>query len=133
MSISYIQKDALLKYLTQNCQPESFQQFLITDITKATNLSVQDIGVLLSYFQRNKLIGEYSLRVSSPVLHIVVFLDAFEFFHRGGYTLFEQILLQETQKLMLEIENLKPSIGARLEKVTAIANNIIACIATFAR
>ena len=133
MNISYIHKDALLQYLTKNCKPECFQQLLIADITKATNLSVQEVSILLSYFHRNKLIGEYTLRVSSPVLHLIVFLDTFEFFHRGGYTLFEQILLQETQKLMLEIENLKPTVGARLEKITAIANNIIACIATFAR
>ena len=55
------------------------------------------------------------------------YAEAFDIFNRGGFVAQENLLQKEVEKLLLEIERLKPTFGDKAEKITTIANNL-ACI-----
>ena len=69
------------------------------------------------------------------LVHLLFFLEvhqsAFDLFNRGGFTMKENILQKEIEKLLLEVERLKPSLGDKVERITTIISNIANIIKPF--
>ena len=82
------------------------------------------LEAILAYFKRLRLIGSYNLRHQVPAVSVLLYTDAFDIFNRGGFYAQEELLQKEVQKLLLEIERLKPTLGDEIEKISTIGNNI---------
>jgi hypothetical protein len=79
----------------------------------------------LGFFEQRKCLGgriDFSLKV-----------PAFDFYARGGFTAQEELLQKNIEKLLLEIESLKPSMPGKIETITSIAANITTALGLFIR
>lgn len=79
------------------------------------------IGIM-KHFQRLNLISECSANAYkvSYLLH----LEASELLSKGGFKTQEELLQANIEKLLLEIEDLKPSLPHKAETITSIASGI---------
>ena len=98
---------------------------------EVTGYTPRFINAVLEGFQHEKLIGNLNLQFSSPSFYLEVYQSAFDLFNRGGFTMKENLLQKEVEKLLLEIEKLKPSLGDKVEKITSIISNIANIIKPF--
>lgn len=126
-------KDALLRYLCENAKPEKFYTVLLTDIRQGTALSDDHLDALFTYFTRNKLLidGFLHFTHAKPSASFIVTVEAFDVFRRGGFAFQEKVLQQEVEKLSLEIERLRPSLGDKIEQISTIAANLKSLISPF--
>ena len=132
MNITYKEKDLLLKYLCETCVAEASCNLSLQECLDETKLTIQDVNSILKYFQRIKLVGRFSLRWLCPIVSVELYTEAFDVFNRGGFTMQENLLQKEVEKLLLEIERLKPTFGDKIQKVSSIANNIAGIAGSFA-
>lgn len=131
MNITYKEKDKVLFYLCENLMPEKYQQFSLYDFCSTTEMKAQTLDVILSYFQRIGLIKSFNLRYSCPFVAIIIHTECFDIFNRGGFTVQENMLQKEVEKLLLEIESLKPTLGNKIEQISTIGNNIAGIVNGF--
>lgn len=124
MNITYKEKDKVLFYLCENLIPEKYQQFSLPDFCSNTEITPQTLDVILSYFKRIGLIESFNLRYNTPIVTIIIYTECFDIFNRGGFTVQENMLQKEVEKLLLEIESLKPTLGNKIEQISTIGNNI---------
>ncbi len=68
------------------------------------------------FFEQMKMLGG-NIRISMKV-------PAFDFYSRGGFVGLEELLKKNIEKLLLEIESLKPSMPDKISTITSIAGNI---------
>jgi hypothetical protein len=129
--ITFNEKDLLLKYLCKNCQPESLSDFSQKECLNVTGLKQLEINSILQYFLRIGIVGSFNLRYSCPTVFVELRMEALDILNRGGLTTQENMLQKEVEKLLLEIERLKPSIGDKIEQVSTIANNIAGIAGSF--
>ena len=59
-------------------------------------------------------------------------MEAIDFHNRGGFVAQEELLKNNIEKLLKEIEQLKPSFPEKAEKLATISNAILAAINLFA-
>lgn len=133
MNITYIEKDKVLSYLINYPKmiPESFSRIDFKDMQTNTGFTPDTINAILLGFQQEGIISRLSLRRSCPWFDLVIHQKACDLFNRGGFTMKENLLKQEVEKLLLEIEALKPTLGDKIEQFTTIANNIMSLIKPF--
>lgn len=133
MNITYIEKDKVLSYLINypKMTPESFSRIDFKDMQTNTGFTPDTINAILLGFQQEGIISRLSLRRSCPWFDLVIHQKACDLFNRGGFTMKENLLKQEVEKLLLEIEALKPTLGDKIEQFTTIANNIMSLIKPF--
>lgn len=133
MNIKYTDKDKILSYLVEaeNITPESLSFVDFKDMQEKTGYNPIFINAVLEGFQQEGIISDLNLRYSSPSFFLIVHQSAFDLFNRGGFTMQENLLQKEVEKLLLEIERLKPSLGDKIEQITTIANNIMGIIKPF--
>ncbi len=130
MQYTYKEKDKLLRYMCEHCTPEAMVQLDVNALL-AAGIAKQQLPALLSYFTRIGLISEPGYRHSAPLFSTIVYTEAFDLFNRGGFTVQEQLLEQEVEKLLLEIEALKPTLGDKVVKLLSIAGSISALLKPF--
>lgn len=70
----------------------------------------------LGFFNQMKMLGG-NIRISMKV-------PAFDFYSHGGFVGQEELLKKNIEKLLLEIESLKPSMPDKISTITSIAGNI---------
>jgi hypothetical protein len=58
-------------------------------------------------------------------------VNAHDFLSHGGFTAQEELLQKNIQKLLLELENLKPSMPEKVSTLTNIAANIATALGLF--
>lgn len=133
MNITYIEKDKVLSYLINypSMMPESFSRIDFKNMQINTGFTPDTINSILLGFQQEGLISRLNLRRSCPWFDLVIHQKACDLFNRGGFTMKENLLKQEVEKLLLEIEALKPTLGDKIEQFTTIANNIMSLIKPF--
>lgn len=124
MNITFIEKDKVLTYLCENLSPERPVYINLSHICSTTGCDTHTLAAILTYFNRIGLIGSFNLRHHSPTFLILLYTEAFDVFNRGGFAMQEEVLQKEVEKLLLEIERLKPTLGDKIEKITTIGNNI---------
>lgn len=85
------------------------------------------IGIM-KHFQRLNLISECSANAYKvSFLYILKHLNFFQ----GGFKAQEELLQANIEKLLLEIEDLKPSLPHKVETITNIAANIATAVGLF--
>lgn len=57
-------------------------------------------------------------------IRISMKVPAFDFYSHGGFVGQEELLRKNIEKLLLEIESLKPSMPDKISTITSIAGNI---------
>ena len=124
MNITYAEKDKVLTYLCENLTPEKVTHFSLSHFCSTTGCDSYTLEAILAYFKRLRLIGSYNLRHQVADVSVLLYTDAFDIFNRGGFYAQEELLQKEVQKLLLEIERLKPTLGDEIEKISTIGNNI---------
>jgi hypothetical protein len=124
--ISYELKDRVLKDLVS--QGMSYDIDLFTYASKHTCCD-ETMEALLDYFQDLGFIE--TLKCAGGQVTIFVKVYAHDFVGRGGFTIQEELLKKNIEKLLLEIESLKPSMNERIERITAIASNIATALGFF--
>ena len=129
--ITFKEKDLLLAFLCENCEPESNFSFSQQECLNVTGLKQLEINSILQYFLRIGIIGSFNFRYSCSVIYVELRMEALDILNRGGFTAQENMLQKEVEKLLLEIERLKPSIGDKIEQVSTIANNIAGIAGNF--
>ena len=127
------EKDALLRYLCEKNQPEKVCRRSLIEMRQATLLSDATIIALISYFHRCGLVQHVAGSFNSikPTADLLVTIEAFDFVRRGGFTFQEQILQNEIEKLTLEVERLRPSLGDKIEQISTIASNLMSLVKPF--
>jgi hypothetical protein len=134
MNITHKEKDKVLDLLcsgsfyAEEMSCPSRVQFM-----EMTGLDSRDLNSVLTYFARAGIISDLNYRHSSPLFSLIIYQDAFDIFNRGGFAAQEYMLQKEVEKLLLEIERLKPSLGDKIEQVSTIANNIAGIAGSFLR
>lgn len=133
MNINYYDKDKILSYLIKcdTVYPHENSIVDFDEMQEATGYSPRLINAILEGFQKEGLISNLNLRFSSPSFLLEVHQSAFDLFNRGGFTMKENLLQKEVEKLLLEVEKLKPSLGDKVEKITSIISNIANIIKPF--
>lgn len=132
MNITFKEKDIVLGMLCdEDVIPEKQTRIDSKKIVEKSGLDAQTIVAILKHFERNGFISDLNYRYSSPSFSLIVHQEAFDVLNRGGFTLQEAILKKEVDKLLLEIEHLKPSVGDKIERISSIANNIAGIVGSF--
>lgn len=133
MNITHTEKDEVLSYLVnyETVMPESLSCIDLVDMQSSTGYTCRFINSILMGFKQEGLISDLNLRCACPSFHVIVHQQAFDMFNRGGFTMKEDLLKKEVEKLLLEIELLKPTLGDKIEQFTTIANNIMSMISPF--
>lgn len=94
------------------------------EFIRECGLDSQIVNSILLYFQRIGIVKRVNYQHHSELFIIEILTEAFDLFNRGGFTMQENMLQKEVEKLLLEIERLKPTLGDKIEQVSTIANNI---------
>lgn len=131
MNISYKEKDSVLKVLCENFEPETMISASREEVLRTCGVDSSLFSSVLSYFQRNNLVSEVNYRHGAELFYVIVNIEAFDLYNRGGFTATEELLAKNIQKLLLEIENLKPSMPDRISTITTIASNITTALGFF--
>ena len=119
-------KDKVLSVLCswEDMYPEQYVVINTADFLKKADVNSRAAFAILNYFKRIGIIEDLSFMHSAPEFRLVINTEAFDIANRGGFVVQEQLLQKEVEKLLLEIERLKPTLGDKAEHISTIANNI---------
>lgn len=131
MEITSKEKNVVLKSLCDDAVLESLQRFETSKYIALLGGDAVKLNSLLTYFAKIHMIDSLNFRKSCPTFDAIVGVDASDFVCRGGFTLQEDMLDKEVEKLLLEIESLKPTFGDKMEKLSTIAANISGIVGSF--
>jgi hypothetical protein len=122
MKIDFEARDLVLKSLCTHLSPEKYVTPGTQDLIHDTGVDFDSLSAILNYFQRVGFIS--SLGVHRSSMSMILHLEAFDFFNRGGFYAQEELLQKNIEKLLLEIESLKPSMPDKVNTITSIAANL---------
>ena len=122
MKIDYISKDIVLNSLCENLKPERHLTGLISELFVGSDLGYETWSAILTYFQRIGFISE--LNIGRQGVSMILHVEAFDFLNRGGFYAQEELIKKNMEKLLLEIESLKPSLPDRVNTITTIVANL---------
>lgn len=88
-------------------------------------------SIILDQMEKKGLIQ--AERMLGGAVWVSLTADAYDFHSHGGFVGQEVLLQKNIEKLLLEIEDLKPSMPEKVEKLAAIAGGISAALALFIR
>ncbi|HNW71158.1 MAG TPA: hypothetical protein PKI01_12190 [Bacteroidales bacterium] len=122
-------KDSVLKYLCENIPCGVQKHFETKEMLSTTGLDFTDANAIMQYFERIGFIGNINLRLTDA--WVLLNVEACDFFSRGGFVAQEELLKKNIEKLLLEIESLKPSVPEKIATLTSIAANITTALSFF--
>ena len=126
------EKDAVLRVLCENgLNTEEYLRLNRPLFVSATGLDEQTVLSVLRHFQDMGLVSKLNYRFGADSFFLIVHTKASDLFRRGGFAMKEYLLEQEVEKLLLEIERLKPALGDKIERITTIAANIATLLKPF--
>ena len=129
MKIDYLLKDKVLRFLCDHYPAEQNRQIDLKELLKVSGVDFDSVNAVLSYFARVGLISDVNSR--RVALFLTLRVEAFDMLSHGGYTAQEELLKNNIEKLLLEIESLKPSMPEKVNTLTTIAANIVAAFGMF--
>lgn len=117
-------KDDLLKALVDNCRLESICKASKPDLIKLSKINdTKLINAILQQFGRMGLL-EKAVE-NKRGFDIILRIKAIDFFNRGGFVIQEELLVKNIEKLLNEIENLKPNTLEQTNYIASIATAIL--------
>ncbi len=87
------------------------------------------LEIILDYFEQMGFFEQ--CKMLGGTIDIYMKVPAYDFYSRGGFVGQEELLTKNIQKLLLEIENLKPSIPDKVSTITSIISNITTALGLF--
>lgn len=129
MNIDYSVKDRVLNALCESTPAEHDLPIDLPALLKKSGIDFDTLNAVLTYFQRIGFIGRLNCRRTHLSLELRT--EAFDSFNRGGFTAQEELLKKEIEKLLYEIESLKPSMPEKVNTITSIAANIATALGLF--
>jgi hypothetical protein len=121
-------KDKVLNKIVKD-SPELIFQFDSNDSLELFGLHRNIVCSILDYFENNGLINQDKFLGGGIMIEILV--PAHDIVSHGGFTAKEDLLTKNIEKLMLEIESLKPSFPDKAEKFATIISGIAAGLGLF--
>ena len=129
MLITSEQNDRVLRWLIEKdeevfgvCMDQSEELFGILPAS---------FGLILEHFADIGFIN--AKHTSGGFVRIRTKVTAHDFFSRGGFFAQDDLLKKSLEKLMLEIESLKPSMPGKIETISTIVANIATALGLFSR
>lgn len=119
-------KDGILKWLCFNTEPEVLGDIDISDLLVVTNTDFDTLNAVLTYFDRIGFLEELNSR--RVAISLIVRIEAHDFLLRGGFVAQEELLESNIKKLLLEIENVKPQLLDKGEKIATIGSAILSAL-----
>jgi len=98
-------------------------------LSRDLNIPFDVLDAIVGNFERLNLV--VATRLLGGGFRITLNAEAFDVFNRGGFVAQEYLLQKEVEKLLLEIERLRPTLGDKAERIISIANNIAGIAGTF--
>lgn len=116
---TYTEKDLLLAFICENCgysrlSEIPYERFPIKD--------KEIVCGIFKLFVRKELISDCKCGRSS--ITFLLRFEATDFLSHGGFQAQEELLQKNIERLLLEIESLKPAMPTKVETITNIASGI---------
>ena len=104
-------------------------EFNIRSYASDLGCSGDELDAVIRHFEARHLLN--AKRCLGGRVLVTVEVDAHDFVRRGGFTAQEELLKKNIEKLLLEIESLKPSMPDKVEQITSIAGSIATALGLF--
>jgi len=129
MEITPMVKDKVLDIICKECRLEALEKLNTAVMLEMSNLSYDELHAVLKQFERYNFISE--LVMHRVEFKLVLQLEALDFRKNGGFKSHDDLLKLNIEKLLLEIESLKPIFPDRVNTITAIIANITQALSFF--
>jgi hypothetical protein len=129
--INNIVKDRVLSSL---CNLQCFESMIYIDLKELlseTDTTFNELQAILMQFQRLGFVSDVNMRHLSPQILIVVYLEALEFYQKGGFQMQDEILRLNLEKLKLEVEQLSKDYPEKALTFSSILSNISTVLGLF--
>lgn len=129
--INNIVKD---RVLTALCNLQCFESMIFIDLKELlseTDTTFNELQAILMQFQRLGFVSDVNMRHLSPQILIVVYLEALEFYQKGGFQMQDEILRLNLEKLKLEVEQLSKDYPEKALTFSSILSNISTVLGLF--
>ena len=124
--ITYEMKDRVLNTIVEYGMKMGIN---VDDSGKEFGVNSQYLRAILDQLERLGFIEQDKMLGSA--IYINVNVEAHDFISHGGFKGQEDLLRNNIEKLLLEIESLKPSMPDKINTMTAIAANISTALGLF--
>jgi hypothetical protein len=121
-------KDRILNKIV-NESPEMTFGFDSEDSLEIFGFNAELVGSVLDYFEDIGLVDQDKFLDGEIMLEILI--PAHDLVTRGGFTAKEDLLTKNIEKLLVEIESLKPLIPEKIETISTLASEIKAGLSLF--
>lgn len=118
-------KDQILSYLCEYYELEGVCVLDNDELFEIVPVDLNELEAFIGQLKRMNLFGPDSVVVSETKTYIQIYLEAQDFLRIGGFTAREAILIQNIDKLDLEVQKLRENPSDTL----ATAANIAAILA----
>ena len=129
--INNIVKDRVLSSL---CNLQCFESMIYIDLKELlseTDTTFNELQAILMQFQRLGFVSDVNMRHLSPQILIVVYLEALEFYQKGGFQMQDEILRLNLEKLKLEVEQISKDYPEKALTFSSILSNISTVLGLF--
>ena len=93
------------------------------------NMNRDFLEMILNQFESKGFITQ--VKCIGGRIDMILNAEIYDFHSHGGFTAQEHLLKYNIEKLLLEIESLKPSLPDKINVVTTIASNIATALGLF--
>ena len=124
-------KDLVLSSL---CNLQCFESMIYIDLKELlseTDTTFNELQAILMQFQRLGFVSDVNMRHLSPQILIVIYLEALEFYQKGGFQMQDEILRLNLEKLKLEVEQLSKDYPEKALTFSSILSNISTVLGLF--
>lgn len=112
-------KDKVLNYLVER---SDVYFFIPGDPERLFEIPYNFFKMILDRFEKMDFIHQE--KFLGDGIHVKLTADIYDFYNHGGFLAQEELLATNLEKLLLEIEALKPSLPDKVSTLTTIAANI---------
>ena len=124
-------KDRVLSSL---CNLQCFESMIYIDLKELlseTDTTFNELQAILMQFQRLGFVSDVNMRHLSPQILIVIYLEALEFYQKGGFQMQDEILRLNLEKLRFEVEQLSKDYPEKALTFSSILSNISTVLGLF--
>ena len=124
-------KDRVLSALCRQQRFEFMVSVNLIGFLLETETTFDELQAILIQFQRLGLISDLNMRRHSLVIYLTLYLEALEFYQKGGFQMQDEILRLNLEKLKLEVEQLSKDYPEKALTFSSILSNISTVLGLF--
>jgi len=122
-------KDRVLSAMV-NTGHMNIELFLL-EFSASLNIEMDVLDAILSNFERLNICSVH--RCFGGKVNVMLHAEAHDMVRLGGFTAQDELLKKNIEKLLLELESLKPNFPERAERISGIIGGISAALSLFIR